>query len=331
MPYKLSLLDKSPVAPGLNASDALIATITYARRAEELGYHRFWLAEHHNVPVLASSAPEVLIAYILARTSKIRVGSGGVMLRHYSPYKVAENFNLLASLAPGRVDLGIGKAPGGFPAATKALQAYFDPSRKASFEAQIADLSKFLALPSGKTQPELLAQPTPPVPAEKFLLGASVESAELAARYGWQLVFAGHMNGDVVNLRETFATYRRLTGRAPLLALAALAAETTEAAKSRVNAFRIVKVFLPDGQSVNVTTEEQAAEFARQSGFDTFRTEEKTPDIIYGSSDDVRARLDALHREFGVEEFVIETPAVNALDRLASIELIAKQGVALAA
>ncbi|HBT28325.1 MAG TPA: alkane 1-monooxygenase, partial [Erwinia persicina] len=115
MAYRLSLLDKSPLAEGETATTALARTLTLAQRAEALGYHRFWLAEHHNTPALASPSPEILIAWILAHTRHIRVGSGGVMLQHYSPYKVAENFNLLASLAPDRVDLGVGKAPGGLP------------------------------------------------------------------------------------------------------------------------------------------------------------------------------------------------------------------------
>src|ERR1700712_3287474 len=117
MSYLLSLLDKSPIEQGGSATDALRSTVRLAIRAEELGYHRFWVAEHHNMPALASSAPEALIGYLLARTTMIRIGSGGIMLQHYSAYKVAETFNLLASLAPGRVDLGVGKAPGGFPLA----------------------------------------------------------------------------------------------------------------------------------------------------------------------------------------------------------------------
>ncbi len=115
MSYALSLLDKSPIARGENAADALRRTIALAQLAELLGYRRFWVAEHHSAPELASSSPEVLIAFLLANTEHIRIGSGGVMLQHYSAYKVAENFNLLSSLAPGRLDIGIGKAPGGLP------------------------------------------------------------------------------------------------------------------------------------------------------------------------------------------------------------------------
>lgn len=110
MSYRLSILDKSPLGEGETAAMALARTLRLAQQAEEWGYHRFWIAEHHNTPQLASPSPELVIAWILGQTQRIRVGSGGVMLQHYSPYKVAENFNLLASLAPGRVDLGVGKA-----------------------------------------------------------------------------------------------------------------------------------------------------------------------------------------------------------------------------
>ena len=120
MSYRISILDKSPLAAGETAAQALTRTLTLAQRAEAWGYHRFWIAEHHNTDQLASPSPELAIAWILGQTRRIRVGS--IMLQHYSPYKVAENFNMLASLAPGRVDLGVGKSPGGLPLSTRALQ-----------------------------------------------------------------------------------------------------------------------------------------------------------------------------------------------------------------
>lgn len=126
------------------------------------------MAEHHNSPELAGSAPEALVAWILAKTSRIRVGSGGVMLQHYSPYKVAEVFNVLSSLAPGRVDLGIGKTPGGLPLATSALQQAHDPARKPDFETAFGELTTFLsgAAPQDHAQAGLQATPAPPVAAE---------------------------------------------------------------------------------------------------------------------------------------------------------------------
>ncbi|MDK4701779.1 LLM class flavin-dependent oxidoreductase [Rhizobium sp. CNPSo 4062] len=330
MSYLLSLLDKSPIEQGLSATDALGATARLAIRAEELGYHRFWVAEHHNMANLASSAPEVLIAYLLARTSKIRLGSGGVMLQHYSAYKVAEAFNLLASLAPGRVDLGVGKAPGGFPLSTRALQRAYDQEKKPDFAEQLSDINTYLA--ADPHSDGALATPFPPRAPERFLLGASVESAKLAAEKGWKLVFAGHLNGDPENLRNTFEAYANATGgKVPILALAAFAAESEAHARERVGQLRIVKLFLPNGQSVNVGTQEQAAEFARQAGFADFRTEEKAPSVLHGTAAQIRAELDALHHRYGVEEFVLDTPALTATERLNSIELLAKERLSLVA
>ena len=122
MTLKLSILDLSPLYDSETAAQAFQRTIELAQKAEEWGYHRFWVSEHHGSDRVVGSSPEVLISHLLAKTERIRVGSGGVMLQHYSPYKVVENFNVLASLAPGRVDLGIGRGPGGMPQSTRALQ-----------------------------------------------------------------------------------------------------------------------------------------------------------------------------------------------------------------
>ena len=119
---RLSILDQSPVQDGGSGTEALRRTVELAQAAEGWGYHRFWVAEHHNSEKFMGSSPEVMAAHLLAKTTRIRIGSGGVMLQHYSPYKVAETFNVLASLAPGRVDLGIGRGPGGLPRSTEALQ-----------------------------------------------------------------------------------------------------------------------------------------------------------------------------------------------------------------
>lgn len=184
MTYTLSLLDKTPLIEGETAGAALQRTVSLAQAAERLGYHRFWLAEHHDFPGLVSPAPEVFAAYLLARTQRIRIGSGGVLLPHYSPYKVAGTFNLLASLAPGRVDLGIGKAPGGLPLSTKALRVLHDPARAPSFEALLDELDGFLAPPAVTDGPrdKARALPVPPVTPERFLLGASPGQREAGRR-----------------------------------------------------------------------------------------------------------------------------------------------------
>jgi len=187
MSYALSVLDKSPVARNESPTQALARTVALAQRAEALGFERFWVAEHHNTPELASSSPEVLIAHLAAHTSAIRIGSGGVMLQHYSPYKVAENFNLLAALAPGRIDIGIGKAPGGLPLSTRALQAGRDPAQRPDFRTQLVELDGFLGADPARRTEGLDATPRPAETAERYLLGTSVESAALAAELGWNL------------------------------------------------------------------------------------------------------------------------------------------------
>ncbi len=325
MSYALSLLDKSPVPEGATAAQALQRSVALAQRAEQLGYRRFWVAEHHGNPGLAGSAPEVLVAHLLARTSRIRVGSGGVMLQHYSPFKVAEAFKLLAALAPGRVDLGVGKAPGGLPLSTRALQAARDPARKPDFAAQLAELDAFVSNTLAADHPlaGAVALPEPPHLPERFLLGGSPDSAALAARHGWQFVYAGHFNGDPVNIERSLQVYREASGRAPLLALYALVAETQQEAERLVGALRIVKLHLSTGQSVNLPSESAAAEFARQAGVSDYRLEETRPHVIAGSQAFVREALDALAERYGIGEFVVDTPVTGFAERLASVELLA--------
>lgn len=330
--YNLSLLDKSPIAQGETAVAALSATINLAKRAEALGYKRFWVAEHHGSDELASSAPEVLVSWILANTASIRVGSGGVMLQHYSPFKVAEAFNLLSSLAPGRVDLGVGKAPGGLPRATAALQVY--RSEKPEFETQLTDLTTILdnSFAAERDAATAFAGPRPPVTADRFLLGASPGSAQLAARQGWNFVFAGHLNGDPDNLRLSLETYREESGgRAPILALAAYASESASDAAEQVSGLKVFKVFLDNGQSVSLGRRDQAEDFAQQAGAKSYRIEERKPSVLHGTPDDIHAELSRLAAAYGIEEFILEPPAVGADRRLSSIELLSRKPLSAAA
>jgi len=319
MAYRLSLLDKSLVQRGEQPSAALARTVALAKYAEQLGYHRFWLAEHHGFKTHASSAPEILIGYILAQTSRIRVGSGGVMLQHYSPYKVAETFNMLAGLAPGRVDLGVGKAPGGFPLSTKALQPY-EGGRPADFADQLRALDAYLG-----GAPGVLAMPLPQVAPERYLLGASVASAVLAGERGWDFAFAGQFNGDSDLIERSFAAYRRYTDRPPLLAVVALAAPTQGEAEAQVASLHMFKMHLPQGQSVNLGSPDQAVEYARQAGISDYTVEEIRPSLLAGTPEFVHAELERMHVRYGVAEFIIDTPVAAEADRLASIRLLAQK------
>lgn len=318
MSFNLGILDKSPVGPGSDGAAAIASTLALARHADGLGYKRFWLAEHHGNRGLASAAPEVLIAHILALTRTIRVGSGGVLLQHYSPYKVAELFGVLASLAPGRVDLGVGKSPGGLPNATRAIQSELAGGSARDLGRKLAELDTFL-----KGQGGAEIHPAPPILPERFLLGGSVGSAEQAANLGWNFVHAGHQDGDYDNTRKTLDAYEAIAGRRPVLAIAAFAAPTRTEAEDRVAELRIVKLHFPDGHAVNLGSAEAAAEYARQYGTDDYRIEEKHPTVIAGTASYVRDALHDLHETLGVAEFILDLPVTDPASRLKSIELTA--------
>ncbi|KAF1023370.1 MAG: Alkanal monooxygenase beta chain [Paracidovorax wautersii] len=342
MGYTLSLLDKSPLGSGETATQALARSVELARLAEQSGYHRYWVAEHHNSAHLACPSPEILIAHILAHTTRIRVGSGGVMLQHYSPYKVAENFNLLAALAPGRVDLGVGKAPGGLPLSTRALQAWQDPARKPPFDEQLAELARHLAAPAAddsRDSPEgggasdesenafgavLRTTPQPPAPAQPFLLGASIASAELAARLGWPLVYAAHINGAAAEVARVLDHYRQLTGRPALLAVSAIVSEDAADAAQLAARQQRFRVRVGDGQPVNVGSIEQAEAYVRQAGGGEYQIEQREAHVLHGRGADVVKALDALHQRHGIEEFVIDQPLAEGAARLASVRLLAQ-------
>ncbi|MCZ8521719.1 MULTISPECIES: LLM class flavin-dependent oxidoreductase [Paenibacillus] len=322
----LSLLDQSPIAEGETPEEAFRHTLKLARRAEELGFHRFWVSEHHDSKELAGSSPEVLISYLLAKTEKIRIGSGGVMLQHYSPYKVAENFGVLASLAPGRVDLGIGRAPGGLPQSTKALQ-YGTGGGQVPLDDKLEALQKYVL---GVTEPghELYGVRAAPVaaqPAELFLLGAGTDSAALAGRLGIPYVYAEFISGDPEGAAATFAAYRQHLGQRPevkpLLASSVLIADTDEEASQLAADAKVIKVHLASGRKVTVKTVESAEDFGRQSG-EKFTIDVKQAQIIHGSPDTVRGKLIQAAERHGLEEIIL-TPYNRTFEaRFRTVELL---------
>jgi luciferase family oxidoreductase group 1 len=322
MSWRISILDKSPVAENETAADALARTLSLAQQAETLGYHRFWIAEHHNTPQLASPSPELLIAWILGQTKRIRVGSGGVMLQHYSPYKVAENFNLLAAIAPGRVDLGVGKAPGGLPLSTRALQLGLSQQEKGDFASQLAQLNGWI---NPTSQEEAVrATPLPQVAAAGFLLGASAESARLAASLDWDFVFAAHLNGDPELLREVIGTWRAHSAREVIVAVQAIVAPTQTQADELAKSVEVWGVELANGQRVTVASEEQAYAFARQAGSEPLRIARRAQSLLAGTAESVLAQLEALHQQWGIDEFIIDTPVAEGTARVQSLRLLAQ-------
>jgi luciferase family oxidoreductase group 1 len=327
MALKFGILDQSIVFPGQTPAEALGNTIKLAQLAESLGFERFWVSEHHDSPQMAGASPEVLISHLLARTEKIRIGSGGVMLQHYSPYKVAENFNVLASLAPGRVDLGIGRAPGGLPRSTKALQKGL--TEHDSLDDKLVQLEQFLHGSFGEDHPlaGLQANPLPAQPADIYLLGTSVSSAELAAERGYPYAFALFINNDPEMARVAFDTYRnkfnRDKGAEPrtILALSVIASDSEEEAAELAGHFKSVRVTLASGKTVNVGTLEQAEEFANQAG-ETYTAEVRDADITRGTKATVRKRLLELRDLFEADELIFTTIIPNFEKRVRSFELL---------
>ncbi|MBM3070458.1 LLM class flavin-dependent oxidoreductase [Enterobacter sp. RHBSTW-00994] len=324
MSWRISILDKSPIAANETAADALARTLSLAQHAENLGYHRFWIAEHHNTTQLASPSPELLIAWILGQTKRIRVGSGGVMLQHYSPYKVAENFNLLAAIAPGRVDLGVGKAPGGLPLSTRALQQGLNQREKGSFAEQLTQLDGWLRPEAQSEEEAVRATPLPQVPAQGFLLGASPESALLAAKLDWHFVFAAHLNGDPDLLRDVIATWRKNSVREVIVAVQAIVAETQDQAETLARNVEVWGVELANGQRVTVASEEQAYAFARQAGSEPVRIARRAQSLLAGTAESVLQQLQTLHQQWGIDEFIIDTPVADGETRVQSLRLLAQ-------
>ena len=323
MSYKLSILDQSPIFPGTYAAQALQQTVLLAQKAEEWGYTRFWVSEHHHTDKLAGSSPEVLISYLLAQTSTIQIGSGGVMLQHYSPYKVAENFHVLSNLAPGRVDLGIGKAPGGLPLSTKALQ-YGTINDGKDFPERLSFLVELIenSVSESHALAGIQATPLPQEKPEVFLLGASVTSAQLAANLGISFVFAKFINSDHSILEEAATIYRKgyPNGRF-IISLAVIVAPTQIEAEQLVGERKIVKVHLQSGRTLTLQSIEQAEVFGRQAG-EPYEITEHEADIIAGTPQYVKEVLALLQKDHQVDEFIIHTPIEREAERFRSFKLL---------
>lgn len=328
MRLTLSILDQSPVHETETPAEALQHTIELAQKAEAWGYHRFWVSEHHGSNRVMGSSPEVLIAHLLAKTTRIRVGAGGVMLQHYSPYKVAENFNVLASLAPGRVDLGIGRGPGGMPQATRALRQGTGDDVRPLAE-KLVELEQFVHNRLDAQHPlyGLQASPVPPQPAELFVLGTTASSAALAAGLGMPYVFAQFLNSDSAVMGEAIATYHQrfqaIRGQPPraMLALAVIAAESDEEARHYASDIHVVRIRLASGRTFTVGTLAGAEEFGRQSQEDYTITVHEAH-VVHGSRDTVLRQLAAMQRRYQVDELILVTNLKDFRKRLRSYELL---------
>ena len=321
----LSVLDLSPVAAGTTVGQALRQTTELARRAEELGYRRFWVAEHHNMPAIASSAPAVLLAHLAAATSTIRIGSGGVMLPNHAPLVVAEQFGTLEALHPGRVDLGIGRAPGTDQLTALALRRTREGLSAEQFPQELTDLIAFFTGENERLP--ILAMPGRGDMPKIWLLGSSGYSAQLAGLLGLPFSFAHHFSAantvPALQLyRQHFRPSQWLDKPYAMVAVAAICADTDERAEWLSGPAALSFIQLRAGRPQPMVTPEEAAAYPFTS-MDREMTHQRFADQAIGSPDTVRRQLTGLLERTGADELMLTAQVYALEDRARSLELIA--------
>jgi luciferase family oxidoreductase group 1 len=322
---RLSVLDQSPVAEGSTGAAALRNTIDLAQLCDRLGYHRYWVAEHHGGPSLAGPSPEALIGPIASATERLRVGSGGVMLPHYSPLKVAETFSSLAGLYPERIDLGLGRAPGTDPMTMLALQRDRRQAAPDDFIEQLVELLGLLEdrLPPNhpfarhaKTLPGLPERPEP------WLLGSSPQSALWAAELGLPYSFADFINPEgaaiAADYRGRFIDSERLGAPLVSVGVIAICADTDEEAERLASSSRMMLSLLRQGRLIEIPPVEKALRY--------LETRERSAGgrrAVIGAPETVRAGLEEVAAQYGAEEVLVLTITHDHDARRRSYELIA--------
>ncbi len=327
---KLSVLDLAIVGEGSSHAESLSNSVDLARAVERLGYHRHWVAEHHNMPGIASSAPAVLAATLAAETEVLRIGSGGVMLPNHAPLVVAEQFGMLEALHPGRIDLGIGRAPGTDQITAAALRRSHDPLSDDEFPRHFMELIGFFKgeFPDNHPYNQITAVPGCGDMPEVWLLGSSGYSAQLAGMLGMPFSFAHHFmprNTDAALqlYREHFQPSEYLDEPYTMVACAAIAAGDDERARYLSRPAKLSMARLRAGQPTRFPTPEEAAEHEFSP------REEQSISALSGSAaiggpEAVKAKLDELAERTRADELMITTMVHDHADRIRSYELIAE-------
>jgi len=323
---RLSVLDQSPIAEGSTAGDALRNTIDLARWAEQLGYQRYWLAEHHGTPGLADASPEVMVGPVAAATSRIHVGTGGVMLPHYSPLKVAETFSMLSALFPGRIDLGLGRAAGTSPGVAYALQRDRRQPAPDDFRDQLAELLAYLENRGPATGPFRQTASMHFESPEPWLLGSSPQSGIWAAELGLPYVFADFINpnGEAIAeyYRDHFQASERLQSPRVGVATWAICADTEEEAQRLASSMRMLMLMLYRGRLIPVPSVETALAFLANEGV-AAETLPVGRRIIVGTPAKVRGMIEEVATDYRAEEVLIVNIMHDHTARKRSYELIA--------
>ena len=322
----LSILDLAPVTVGSTPAQTFANTLDLARNAERLGYRRFWLAEHHNMPGIASAATAVLIGHVAGGTSSIRVGAGGIMLPNHAPLQVAEQFGTLGALYPGRIDLGLGRAPGTDQAATRALRRYYQGAEE--FPADVVELLRYFE-PAQEGQ-AVQAVPGAGIEVETWILGSSLFGAQLAAALGLPYAFASHfapaaLDDAVAVYRRTFKPSARLDKPHVMLALNVVAADTDAEARRLFTTPQQAFVNLRRGRPGLVPPPLASAE-----AMDAYCTPAERAGVdaalacaVVGSPDTVRTGLRAFVERYQPDELMLTANVFDHASRLKSFELAA--------
>jgi luciferase family oxidoreductase group 1 len=326
---RLSILDQSPVRKGGNAAQALQETVALAKEAEKLGYTRFWVSEHHNTRGLAGSTPEVLIPYLASQTSRLRIGSGGVMLPHYSALKVAENFKLLENLFPGRIDLGIGRAPGTDRLTAAALNPYNNFSDEA-FMQQLKDIGHYLhgTFEAGDITEKVRATPTTTSVPPVWLLSSSGQSGLFAAHFGFRFSFAHFINPVggpqmVKAYKEHFEPSEFLKQPEANVGVFVICAEKEEKVRELQETMDLLMLRI--GKNISAGTppyEDVKSQHYTEAEEERIKANRQR--MISGTPDQVKEKLEKLAADYGVDELIIVTITYNFEDRLESYRLLAK-------
>jgi len=325
----LSVLDLVPVPAGSTPSTALYNTLDLARRVEALGYHRYWLAEHHNMPGIASSSPEIVISQVARETSRLRVGSGGVMLPNHAPLKVAESFQTLEALFPGRIDLGIGRAPGTDPRTALALRRGGDLKADALPDM----LNELFALagpgPVDGTPRYVSAYPAAPLPPV-YLLGSSDFSARVAAERGLGFAFAHHISPEpavssMYAYREEFKpSAGGFSEPHAILTLSVICADTADEAERLASSAALVMLLLPRGKRILIPSPEEALAYPYNE-YDIEEMARNRTRVIVGDPSTVWSTIQGLAERSRADEVMITTIVHDHAARARSYELIATE------
>jgi luciferase family oxidoreductase group 1 len=325
----LSVLDLSPVVTGASGADSLRNSLDLAKLADRLGYTRYWVAEHHGTPMLACASPEVLIAAIGSATSRIRVGSGGVMLPHYSPLKVAETFSMLSGLYGERVDLAIGRAPGSGPVTAFALQRDRRTAAPDDFPEQLTELLAYVhdRMPVTHRFARLAKLPGGTIRPDVWLLGSSPQSGVWAADLGLPYAFADFINPGGV---EIASRYRRDFTPSPahpeprvIAAIWALCADTDDEAQRLAASSRMAFTLFLQGRLIPVPPVDTALRFIEEHASDVEALGQRRRWLV-GSPATVRPGIEAVAQEYGADEVMIVTITHDHAARRRSYELLAE-------